>query len=179
MHGTVDCYDITHIDESSSTGQMITHFLLKGGTVGCFRMAARYAPVADAAVEAAFREEQAAPLASPASCAALLVREWGASELYAVMAAGWAGGIGLSGGACGALGAAIWLTALQALQGGAKKVDFKDPKASALIDRFLRGSDFEFECSKIVGRRFESIADHAAYLRGGGCAKVLQALAER
>ena len=179
MRGTVDCYDITHIDESSSTGQMITYFLLKGGTVGCFRMAARYASVADAEVEAVLREEPAEVPVARASCAAILAREMGASDVHAVMAAGLAGGIGLSGGACGALGAAIWLTSLKALQGGAKKLGFKDPGAAAVIDRFLRGSDFEFECSKIVGREFESIADHADYLRGGGCAKVIRALAAR
>src|SRR5512145_1056250 len=39
-----DCFDITDVDNHSSTLRMITVFLLKGQTIGCFRMAARYAP---------------------------------------------------------------------------------------------------------------------------------------
>jgi hypothetical protein len=35
------------------------------------------------------------------------------SDMHMVMAVGLAGGIGLSGGACGALGAAIWIIGMQ------------------------------------------------------------------
>jgi hypothetical protein len=45
--------------------------------------------------------------AQPVSCAALLAHKMGLSDLQATMAAGFAGGIGLSGGACGALGVAM------------------------------------------------------------------------
>jgi hypothetical protein len=100
----------------------------------------------------------------------------GASDAHAIMAAGFAGGIGLGGGACGALGAAIWIGGMNALREG-RKVGFKSQVALDAIDRFLRAADFEFECAKIAGRRFENVADHAGYLRGGGCAKVLAGLA--
>ena len=36
--------------------------------------------------------------------------------------------------------------------------------------------DYEFECAGIVGRKFENIADHAGYLRDGGCAKIIEVL---
>ena len=101
----------------------------------------------------------------------------GASDLHTVMAAGLAGGIGLSGGACGALGAAIWLIEMNRAQTGTGKVEFNSPEATEAIDRFLQGSGGEFECDKIVGRKFADVADHAAYLREGGCAKVIEALA--
>jgi hypothetical protein len=45
-----------------------------------------------------------------------------------------------------------------------------------MIERFLKITDFEFECSKIVGRRFANVADHADYLRAGGCSKIIEVL---
>ena len=65
------------------------------------------------------------------------------------------------------------------LKEGAAKLDFKTPRALEAIDRFLGCTRHEFECSTIVGRRFESIDDHAAYLRDGGCAQIIEALAAR
>jgi hypothetical protein len=101
------------------------------------------------------------------------------SDMQRMMVAGLAGGIGLCGSACGALGAAIWIRELKRLEKGVGngKTDFKSPGALRLIDRFLECTDYEFECSKIVGRRFESVDDHAAYLRDGGCSRVIEILA--
>ena len=101
----------------------------------------------------------------------------GASDAHAVMAAGLAGGIGLSGLACGALAAALWLQGVNSLQQGAARLDFKHPAGLETIDRFLKSADYEFECSKIVGRKFESVEDHARHVRDGGCAHILEALA--
>jgi hypothetical protein len=103
----------------------------------------------------------------------------GASGLHEVMAAGFAGGIGLSGGGCGALAAAIWIIGMNLLKEGATKLDFKIPRALEAVDRFLACTRHEFECSTICGRRFESIDDHAAYLREGGCLPIIEALAAR
>lgn len=111
------------------------------------------------------------------SCAALLARKMGASGMHAVMAAGFAGGIGLSGGGCGALAAAIWVIGMNQLKEGAAKLDFKNPRALEAVDRFLACSGQEFECSKISGRGFENIGDHAAFLRDGGCSQIIDALA--
>ncbi|MFC2036083.1 C-GCAxxG-C-C family (seleno)protein, partial [Chloroflexota bacterium] len=87
-----------------------------------------------------------------------------------------AGGIGLSGGACGALGAAIWIIGMNDPK-AAKKMN--NPNVSNVIDRFIKSNtaDFRFECSEIVGRRFENIDDHAGYLRGGGCSEIIEVLA--
>ncbi len=171
-----NCLEITGIDESSTAMQMTTHFLLKGGTIGCFRMAARWAPVAFREVDAALSGEHAEASAAPVSCSAMLARRMGASDMHAVMAAGLAGGIGLSGGGCGALGAAIWLTGMKTLEGGGK-VEFKSKTALDTIDRFVKCTDYEFECSAIVGRKFESVADHARHLCQGGCSKIIDTLA--
>ncbi len=54
---------------------------------------------------------------------------------------------------------------------------FNNPKATDAVERFLESADYEFECTKIVGRRFENVDDHAAYLRAGGCSNIIEALA--
>ena len=90
-----------------------------------------------------------------------------------VMAAGLAGGIGLSGGACGALCAAIWINGMKSIINGDGQLEFKSPEAMETIDKFIQNSDFEFECAKITGRTFEN----ADYLKNGGCAKIIEVLA--
>ena len=92
------------------------------------------------------------------------------------MASGFAGGIGLSGGACGALGAAIWINGVKKGKDEDIKMDFKDPKAIELIERFLKHTDYKFECSEIVGRKFENVNDHAGYLAEGGCEELIEVL---
>jgi hypothetical protein len=156
---------------------MIVFFLIKGGTIGCFRMAARYAPVAFREINGAFSEKNIEAPAPPVSCASLMARKMGESDMHTVMASGFAGGIGLSGGGCGALGAAIWILAMKNAKERGGKIGFKNPQAQEAIDRFLKLTDFEFECSKIVSRKFDNIGDHADYLRGGGCSEIIDLLA--
>ena len=177
LNGNINCLEITDIDRSSSTWQMIMFFLIKGGTLGCFRMAARYAPIAFSEINAALNEEPIEVPSPAVSCAALLARKIGGSDLHTVMAAGLAGGIGLCGGGCGTLGAAIWINGVKKGLAEKPKLNFKDPIILDLIDRFLKCSDYKFECSEIVGRKFENIGDHADYLREGGCSEVIEVLA--
>jgi hypothetical protein len=158
----INCLEITETNLQSAM-QSLKYFVIKGGAIGCFRMIARYAPAAFNEINIALSETQ------------------GASDMHTVMAAGLAGGIGLSGGACGALGAAIWIIGMNWLEEGVgsnvwRSKVFKSGAGDA-IDRFLRSTDFKFECSEIVGRRFENIADHAGYLRDGGCSEIIEVLA--
>jgi len=157
--------------------QVVRYFLIKGGPIGCMRMAARYAPVAFSEINSALSEKHIEAPSPPVSCTAMLAQKMGVSDMHMVMAAGFAGGIGLSGGACGALGAAIWIIGMNSSKERVGKIDFKDPRALDAIDRFLKCTDYEFECSEIVGRRFENIDDHAGYLRDGGCSKIIEVLA--
>lgn len=173
----INCLEITEIDKSSSTMDMIVYFLIKGGTIGCFRRAANYAPVAFSEINSALSEENIKAPSSPVSCAALLAQKMGASEMQIVMAAGLAGGIGLCGGGCGALGTAIWVKAINSKKDGKDKIDYKDPRYLEMIDNFLKYTDYKFECSEIVGRKFENIEDHAAYLHEGGCSEIIELLA--
>jgi hypothetical protein len=171
----VNCLEITEVNLTSPTPRMIVRFLLKSGATGsCLGMAARCAKAAVKDIDTAFSEKPVAALPAPVSCAALLAQKMGASDLHVVMAAGLAGGIGLSGGACGALGAALWLIGMDNLREGDGKIV---SKASQVTERFLKCTGYEFECSKIVGRTFESVADHANYLCAGGCSEIIEGVA--
>jgi hypothetical protein len=176
-HGEINCLEITDIDKSSSTWEMINFFIIKGGTIGCFRMSAWYAPLAFDVIDSALSESKAGQKSLPVSCAAMLIRKMGGSDRHAVMASGLAGGIGLCGGACGALGAAIWVRGMEIAMEEGGKVEYRDPRTQAVIDRFLEHTEYAFECSEIVGRTFKDVEDHAAYLREGGCSALIEALA--
>ncbi len=105
QNNNINCLEITEIDLSSPTKRMIVRFLIKSGITGsCFGMAARYAPVAFREINSALSEKLNEGFSGPVSCSAMLAQKMGVSEMHSVMAAGFAGGIGLSGGACGALG---------------------------------------------------------------------------
>jgi hypothetical protein len=106
----------------------------------------------------------------------MLAQEMGASDIHTVMAAGFAGGIGLSGNACGALRTAIWIMGMNILKDGGT-LGLKVPRLGGVIARFAECTGNEFECARIVGRRFESPADHARYVHDGGCSEILQVLA--
>jgi len=173
----MNCLEITELDKSSSARQLIVYFLVKGGTLGCFRRAARYAPAAFKEISSALSGDDIETPPAPVSCAVVVAQKMGASPMHAVMAAGLAGGIGLSGGACGALGAALWITGINSLKEENGKIDIKYAAGEKLIARFLKCTDYEFTCAKIVGRKFENVSDHARHLCGGGCSKILEVLA--
>jgi hypothetical protein len=179
LNNNINCLEITGLDKSSSTMQMIIYFLIKGGTIGCFRRVTRYAQEAFSEINYALSETDIEAPSPPVSCAAMLAKKMGLSEMHTVMAAGLAGGIGLCGGACGALGAAIWIIGMNSIKEGAGKIDYKNPIGLDAIDRFMKCTDYEFECSEIVGRRFENVDDHASYLRDGGCSKIIEVLATK
>ena len=171
----INCLEITNTDWQKSI-QMFNYFI-KGGPVSCFRMATKYAPVAFGAINRVLSAEKVKTSSPPISCVSIVAEKMRVSNMHRVMAAGLAGGIGLSGGACGALGAAIWIIEMNSLKEGNGKTDFKNPRTIDAIDRFRRCTHSKFECSEIVGRRFESMDDHAGYLHEGGCSKIIDILA--
>ena len=177
LNKNINCVEITELDRSSTKMQMATYFLLKGGFFGCCRRVAKYASAALTEIETSLAELVSEVPPQPVSCASLLARKLGASELHAVMASGFAGGIGLCGGGCGALGAAMWLFSLERSRAPERKAEFRNPKLEALVERFLKLTGYRFECSEIVGRTFSDAEDHAGYLRAGGCAELLEQLA--
>jgi hypothetical protein len=176
-----DCGDITRmVWRTALKGGFSAEamkYILRGGPIGCFLMAAHYAPTARKQIEGAMIHHSTALPPTPVSCASALLRKMGTSEMHTVMAAGLAGGIGLSGGGCGALGAAIWVLEMQTRNDSDSATGFDNPGTEQMIERFLEASDYEFECSAIVGRRFTNVENHASYLHDGGCAQIIDALA--
>lgn len=173
----IDCLELTGLDWRDLSAQKVLKYFVTGGVIRCFGMAGKYAPVAFDEINTALSEEPIEAPCSPVSCATMLAQKMGVSEEHAVMAAGLAGGIGLSGGACGALGAAIWIIQMNSSKEENRNLGFENPKAMAAIERFVECTDCEFECSEIVGRKFESIGDHADHLHAAGCSEIIEALA--
>ena len=175
---SINCIEVIELDWKNAQAKQVLKFFLKGGPIRCFSMTAGYARAAVDGINAAFAGNCLEAPAPPISCAAMLAQKMGASDMHTVMVAGLAGGIGLSGGACGALGAAIWFLGIQEAKEKRGLVGFENPEMQTLIERFLESSDYEFECAKIVGKKFENLAEHAAFLQAGGCSKIIEALAD-
>ncbi len=111
------------------------------------------------------------------SCASELVREMGGSEEEMLMVAGFAGGLGLSGSGCGALAAAIWMHALiHNRKQDAKTASF-EPGTNPVLNAFYEETDYEIQCDKICGQRFNSLDEHSDFIREGGCSKLMTVLA--
>lgn len=178
----IDCSDIIELNLQGNMQQnnasQVLKFLLKGGPILCFSNSASYARIVFNEIYTSLTELQVEESCSPASCASVLMRKMGYSEQHAIMAAGFAGGIGLSGSACGALGAAIWVIGFDDTKGGDQKTLYNNPKALHVIERYLKSTDYKFECRKVVGREFKRVSDHAKYIHDGGCAEIFNALAE-
>ena len=174
-NGNINCLEITEINLNNKLG--ILKLFLKGGPVKCTRMICGYAPIAFNAINTASGEKQNGIPSTPVSCAAVLAQKVSLPDIHAVMVAGFAGGIGLSGGGCGALGAAIWVLGMNGRKEGLGNKAINS-QISDLIDKFIKTADYELECSEIVGRKFESIEDHSAYLRDGRCSKIIDMLAD-
>lgn len=175
----INCTEISHLNLQDDVEiKAILKFFLKGGPIGCFRMAARYAKAAYTEIETSLPVENIEAPASPVSCASLLAEKLETSEMHTTMVAGFAGGIGLSGGACGVLGAAIWLKALNGSEGlQLDGLSYSGTWVNDMIEKYLESSDYEFECSEIVGREFENLGDHAEHIASGGCSKIIEAMA--
>jgi hypothetical protein len=177
-NASINCAELT-VPNIETAG--MTYFFLKGGLIRCIRRAATYAPAAFDDIESSLSKPAAKTPCDPVSCSAMLAKKLCASDLHTAMVAGFAGGIGLSGGGCGALGAAIWLIAMRTIEEGVgvnlwESKPFR-ARADAAIDAFLGCSGHQFECSEIVGRRFQDVDEHSRHLREGGCSQIIETLA--
>ena len=176
----INCLEISHLKmQGQPELASILKFFLRGGPVNCFLKTAKFAPDAYSEIDSSISGEGVEAPTPPVSCATMLAEKMGATEMHATMVAGFAGGIGLCGGACGALGAAIWLNGMNGAAGELELdgLSYSGTWVNDRVETFLESSDYEFECSEIVGRKFESVEDHAEYISSGGCSKIIKALA--
>jgi hypothetical protein len=170
-----DCFDITKADFTKKYG--IAKYLIFGKALTCIKLADKWAPEAIRTAVEALSYKQAGLPQQPVSCASEVVKKMGGSEKEMVMVAGFAGGLGLSGNACGALSASIWMKTLKWCRENPGKALYPNPKAKETLEEFLAAVDYEFLCHKISGQRFQSTEDHTQFIKSGGCDKLIDLLA--
>jgi hypothetical protein len=179
---TVNCREVTGCDMTNILGMV--KYGLKSILCGltnniCFNLAEKWAPEAILSATEGLSQKHTDLPQSPMSCASEVARKMGASDEETVMVAGFAGGMGLSGNACGALSAAIWMNTLAWCRKypGKSPPYFNNQNAKKTIKAFCGATGSEFVCHKIAGKRFTSIADHTEFIKNGGCDKLIDILA--
>ena len=177
---TINCRDITHCDFSSKWS--FAKYFFSGRFLHCFKMAQEWAPDAiESALEGlkdkdSLTKQDDAPFQKSMNCASIVAQKMGASEEEMVMVAGFAGGLGLSGGGCGALSAAIWMRSLDWCRENKEKSSFKNPEAVKTLEAFDEAARGSILCSELTGESFKTFDEHSEFLGRGGCESLIQAL---
>lgn len=174
--GSPDCLEITSCDWSSKLS--MARYFATGKFISCYTLSERWAPEAVQATEEGLAERSIDLPPHPVSCASVVARKMGASDEQAVMVAGFAGGMGLSGNACGALAAAVWMKSLAYDRKNSGKSPMFNPEAKETLKKFYKTTDYEILCSKICRRKFLNVAEHTEYIKNGGCKKLINFLAD-
>jgi hypothetical protein len=178
---TVNCREITGLRLNTSLGmaRLMFRTLAKGmNNSPCFNLAESWAPQAVQAALEGLHENGHDNTHPCRNCAAEVVAKLGGSKEEQVLVAGFAGGMGLRGHACGALAAAIWKKNLDWLKANPGKTPpfFKNPAARDTLKRFKQCTNEEMLCDKISGQTFGSVKEHSDYLKVGGCADIIEEL---
>lgn len=173
--GTINCREITHCDFSNKLS--MAKYFVSGRFLHCYNLAQKWAPEAVNAALKGLSYDSTNPSDACLSCATEVAKKMGASEEESIMVAGFAGGLGLSGGGCGALAAAVWLKSIAWCNDVPKKMAMNNPIAQNLLEQFHKATCSELLCSKITGRKFETMAAHTSYIKNPGCSQLLQHLA--
>jgi len=178
---TVNCSDVIGFDFSEKP--KTAKFMLKsipGGpsNILCMNLAEKWAPEAIQSAKEGLSDKQADLPQLPINCASEVVKNIGANEEEMVTVAGFAGGMGLSGNACGALGAAIWKSSLDWCRKHPGESGYLNPNANKILKAFYDATDSEILCPKISGQRFKTIGDHTEFIKNSGCDKLLKILAQ-
>jgi len=172
----IDCEDFTKTDFKNKLS--FTKYMVTGKFLSCYKLAGKWAPEAIEAATEGLSKVQTDFTLSPVSCASEVVKRMGASDEEMMMVAGFAGGLGLSGGGCGALSAAIWMNILKLLRKGKWKPSFSDPDSEKIIQIFYEATDYKMECHEICGKRFNTIDEHTEFIKNDGCDKLINVLAQ-
>jgi len=173
---SANCSVITNCDFSGKFG--LAKFILTGKPMICFNLAADWTTDAIQSAKAGLSKQLSDIPQMPLSCASETAKKMGATNEEKVMVAGFSGGYGLSGNACGALAAAIWMNTLGRVRKQKYKYAMSDPELDRIIEIFHEETGYKMECSKICGKRFNTISEHSEFLKEGGCGKLINALAK-
>ena len=179
---TVNCRDISKVDWDNKFQFAI--YMLKTISQAfvfspCFNLIVKWTPEAIQAANKGL-SENIDYSTSCVSCATEVVKKMGGTEEESIMVSGFAGGIGLSGNACGALSAAIWYTMLKWSKNNQGKAQsmFNNPDAKKILRTFYMLTDSEMLCNKICNRSFNTIDEHTDYIKSGGCSQLIEALSK-
>jgi hypothetical protein len=173
------CRDIVGFDFSDklSMAQFMLNSLPGGFTnMVCMNLAEKWAREAIQSAREGLSIEQTEMPELPLSCASEVAKKMEASDEETIMVAGFAGGMGLSGNACGALGAAIWMSSLEWCRKNPGKSGYSNPNTKEILNAFKNETGSEFLCHKIAGQCFKTIGDHIEFVKNGGCGKLFNVL---
>jgi len=173
---SVNCEDITNTDFSNKWS--MAKYMFSGRFVSCFILAGKWAPEAIEAATEGLSVNGSESIKQPLSCASEVIKQMGGSEEEMAMVAGFAGGLGLCGNACGALAAAIWKFALEMLRKENQNLSYNDPILEGIVTKFYEVTDYKTECKEICGQKFATIEEHTNYINNGGCERLINTLAE-
>jgi hypothetical protein len=171
--GSTLCKEITGCDQSRAMG--IARYLLTGGPRHCIRIMHQWIPAAISALSRDLPPDERKTYREPSSCASEVIARMGGSREQQGMVAGFAGGLGLSGSACGALAAALWFRTLP--KAGEGKSLMNNPAAKKLFRAFKEKTGGEVRCRQICGRSFAGLEEHSVFLKEGGCSALMEQLA--
>ena len=171
---TINCRDITNCDFGNKWS--FAKYVITGKFLYCFNMAEQWAPEAVQIASENLSDEQITQDSATMSCATEVAKKMGASDEEMIMVAGFAGGLGLSGGGCGALSAAIWMKSLKWCRENSKKSPMKNPYSKKTLDLFYQATGSKILCSEITGTAFKNIEDHTTFLKNGGCDSLINTL---
>jgi len=177
----VNCKDIIDCDTNNQVE--IVNFMLKSLPGGfnnmlCMNLAEKWFPEAVQAANKGLIAKQSDFSQPCINCASEVAKKMGGSEEEMVTVAGFAGGIGLSGHGCGALGAAIWMSSLKWCRENPGKSGYANPKSKEILKAFNENTGSEIVCSKLSGQSFNTIDEHTEFIKNGGCQNLITVLSQ-
>lgn len=182
MTTTHNCRDIVRCDLTRFSGMMKMMFdVISSGFMNfrCFTIAEQWTGHALESARNGLSGGHHDPTTPLMSCATEVLKRMGAGGEEAVTAAGLAGGMGLAGNACGALGAVIWFRVLDWCKKhpGKNPPYFNNKTAKNIMKKFLAFTNSELLCHRICGKKFATLEEHTDFIKNGGCGKLIHELA--
>lgn len=173
--GSVNCRDITGTDFSKKL-QFAKYMIFKARS--CWNLADKWTQEAIRSAKEGLSLDPESIPDHTMSCASEVARKMGATDEEIVTVAGFAGGLGLGGDACGALIAAIWLRSIEWCKENPGKSGFSNEYASNTLFTFDDTTDSKFLCREICQRSFNTVEEHTEFIKNGGCTKLIDVLAK-
>ena len=171
---SIECADIASCDWQNKIS--FAKYMLSGKFLYCFKLAGKWAPDAIDAANGGLSLALKSNTSTTLSCASEVIKKMGGNEQQQILVSGFAGGLGLSGNGCGALSAAIWMKTLARVKQGEYKYTTSDKELEKVLDTFYKETDYEMECHKICGKKFDSVEEHSEFVKNGGCDKLINVL---